>query len=132
MASALSALKNATITFNIAGTGTVTDPVTGNVSAKTTTTTVEFYLVVTQTNSESFPGVQVTDTLYEGYAVDPKVLPSTVGVGTEGTLDFAGTTGIECEVLEARMPYGTTGLLGKTLQNVLGDRVRITARTQTS
>jgi hypothetical protein len=32
-----------------------------------------------------------------------------------------------CEVLQERFPYGNTGLLGTTLQTILGDRIRLAA-----
>lgn len=130
MASALTALANATATLQVAAAGVVTDAATGNVSAAQQPVALSLFLKAEQVAYRQFPGVEVTDTLYEGYVVDPQVLPAGVVVGTRGTLAFAGQPAIDCEVLEARLPYGATGVIGAALQGALGDRVRLVARGQ--
>jgi hypothetical protein len=130
MASALSALANATATFQVAGTGVITDPATGNVSAATSTVTVSLFLKADKVSATVLPGVDVVDTLYEGYAVDPVAFDGGIVVGTEGTLTFGTAEPVECEVLALRLPYGDTGLLGGTLNAVLGERVQLIARGQ--
>lgn len=130
MASALAALANATAVLTVAQAGVTTDANTGNVSALTTTTTLSLFLKAEKLDYTPYPGVDVTDTIYEGYAISPQLLPATVLTGTQGLLTFAGEPPVECEVLELRSPYGATGLLGDTLRSVLGDRIRLVARGQ--
>lgn len=130
MASALASLKNATVTFYVATSGVVTDPDTGNVTAAVTTVNVDCYLKAQTVDYTPFPGVDTTEVIYEGYAVSPQSLPPEVLVGTPGSLAFGTEASVDCEVLELRLPYGTTGLLGATLANALGERVRLVARGQ--
>lgn len=130
MASALAALANATATISVAGTGVVTDPDTGNVMPAPSSTTLSLFLRAENVSYNAYPGIDVTDTVYEGYAVSPQVIPAGVVLGAEGTLAFAGEAAVSCEVLELRMPYGATGLLGETLRSALGDRIRLVARGQ--
>lgn len=130
MASALSALANATATFVVPTTGVMTDPDTGNVRAATASITVSLFLKAEKISSTPLPGVDVVDTLYEGYAVDPVAFDSRIVVGTEGTIAFAGDTAEECEVMGLRLPYGKTGLLGQTLGAVMGERIQLLARGQ--
>lgn len=130
MASALAALANATATLRVAGTGVITDPETGNVMPAPGSTTLSLFLRAENVSYSAYPGVDVTDTIYEGYAVDPQAVPASVLVGSEGTLTFAGEQAVSCEVLELRMPYGASGLIGETLRTALGDRIRLVARGQ--
>lgn len=130
MASALAALKNATVTFFVATSGVVTDPDTGNVSAAVTSVSVDCYLKAQTVDYTPFPGVDTTEVVYEGYAVSPQSLPPEVLVGTRGSLVFGQEAAVDCEVLELRLPYGTTGLLGETLSKALGERLRLVARGQ--
>lgn len=128
MASALNALANASVTLKVPATGVTTDPATGNVVAATTNITISLFLKAERVDSSPLPGVDVVETLYEGYALDPVAIDSRVVVGTEGILTFAGGDPIECEVLSLRLPYGKTGLLGQTLGAVLGERLQLMAR----
>jgi hypothetical protein len=130
MASALSALANASATFTVPATGVVTDPETGNVTAATNTVTVSLFLKAEKISTTALPGIDVVDTLYEGYAVDPVAFDNGVVVGTEGVLTFGTADPIECEVTALRLPYGDTGLLGVTLNAALGERVQLLARGQ--
>lgn len=130
MASALASLKNATVTFQVATSGVVTDPDTGNVRASITTVSVDCYLKAQTVDYTAFPGVDTTDIIYEGYALSPQALPAGVVVGTLGSLAFSQEEAVECEVLELRLPYGTTGLVGATLSSALGQRLRLVARGQ--
>jgi hypothetical protein len=130
MASALSALANASVTLQVPGVGVTTDPTTGNVAAVTSTTTISLFLRAEKLAYTPYPGVDVVDTVYEGYAVDPQVVPAGVVIGTAGVLTFAGEGAVDCEVLELWMAYGSTGIIGATLQTALGDRIRLVARGQ--
>lgn len=130
MASALSDLANATATFEVAGTGVVTDPDTGNVSPAEATVTVELFLRAETIEITRYPGVDQLDTLYEGYAVVPMTFDSRVQVGSQGTLTFAGEAPVRCEVKALRLPYGNTGLLGATLAAVLGEKIQLISRGQ--
>lgn len=123
MASALTALANASATLNVPTTGTTTDPITGNVRANVETVTVSLYLRVGTIDPSDLPGLNVEGDILEGYALT--ALDARVQPGTQGTITFAGSSAQRCEILEARTPFGTAGLLGSTLQTVLGDRVRM-------
>lgn len=133
MASALTALANASVTFLVPGTGVTTDPDTGNVIPAPATVTASFFLrldsVDTVSSRLGYPGVDQTECLYVGYAMD--ALDSRIALGTTGTLTFAGETPVPCEVVSIRAPYGKTGLLGSTLATVLGEQVRLLSRAQT-
>ena len=125
MTSALAALANATATFTVPTVGTMTDPTTGNVVPASETVTVSLYLRQAGTSNAGFPGVDTDVEAYEGYAVNPQALDARVKPGITGTLNFAGQGAIECEVINGRFPYGSTGLIGGTLQQVLGDKIRL-------
>lgn len=126
MASALVALKNATVVFTVPGTGTTVDPETGNVTANTVTLSYELFLRKSGGNSErNQPGVDVITTSYEGYCISPQALDSRIRQGTTARLTFSSDPEEDCTVDDLRFSYGTTGLLGNTLQQVLGDKVRL-------
>jgi len=128
MATALSALKNASATFKVAGTGVLTDPFTGNVTPAEETVQVELFLKGTQQAGVAFPGVEVSETLFEGYALD--ALDTRIVEGTTGTLTFAGEEALPVEVTALRLPYGKTGLIGATLNAALGERIELRSREQ--
>jgi hypothetical protein len=128
MASALSALSNATVTFSVAGTGVVTDPTTGNVTPATSSITVSMFLKAERVRGATFPGVEVYETVFDGYALE--ALDEGITVGTNGVVTFAGQDPIECEVTALRLPYGKTGLLGSTLNAALGERIQLLSREQ--
>lgn len=130
MASALNALANATVTLKVPTSGVFTDPDTGNVVAATANVTLSLFLKAERVDSSPLPGVDVTETLYEGYAVSPTAIDTRVVVGTEGTLSFGGQDPVDCEVVSLRLPYGNTGLLGSTLSSVLGEKIQLLARGQ--
>ena len=125
MASALQALANAVAVFNLPTVGTTTDLDTGNVVPVTEGVTVSLYLRQGSRNGSGFPGVDTDSITFEGYAVSPQALDARIRPGVVGTLAFAGQAAIRCEVLQERFPYGSTGLIGGTLQTVLGDRIRL-------
>jgi hypothetical protein len=127
--SALQGLENAELALVVPASGTAVDPATGNVEANTETIQLKAYLKGESVAEATYPGVNVYSTLYEGY-VTSGPLDERVGVGTAGTLDFAGAGPVECEVVEARLPYGRTGLLGEVLTGALGAKVRLVSRTQ--
>lgn len=130
MTSALAALANATATFAVPTVGTFTDPTTGNIIPATESITVSLYLRQGGTNGSDFPGVDTEVETYEGYAVSPQALDARIKPGVTGTLNFAGQGAVTCEVLNTRFPYGSTGLLGTTVQQVLGDKIRLARYVQ--
>lgn len=125
MASALAALANATAVFSVATVGTFVDATTGNVLPITETVEVSLYLRQGSLSPNDLPGVDVDADVFEGYAITPQALDARIRRGVTGTLAWAGDAAQPCEVGEARDPFGTAGLLGSTLQQVLGDRVRL-------
>ena len=129
MASALVGLENATVTFTVPAAGTTVDAETGNVVANTTTVQVGAFLKGESVAETTYPGVNVITTLFEGY-VTSGTLGSGVQVGTVGELEFAGQAATDCEVLEVRLPYGETGLIGSVLTDALGIKIRLASRTQ--
>lgn len=125
MASALSALANATATLTLPTTGTVTDPVTGNIRAATETVTISLYLRQGAMSPTDLPGINIEGEAFDGYAINPSALDARVQTGTTGTLAFAGQAAMACEVVECRTPFGSSGLIGSNLQAVLGDHIRL-------
>ena len=130
MTSALAALANATAIFTVPTVGTVTDPATGNVVPATETVTVNLYLRQGTTRPSEFPGVDTEVETYEGYAVNPQALDARIKPGVVGTLNFAGQGAIDCEVINGRYPYGSTGLIGSTVHQVIGDKIRLARYVQ--
>ena len=130
MTSALAALANATAAFTVPTVGTFTDPTTGNIVPATETLTVSLYLRQGNTNGSGLPGVDADVETFEGYAISPQALDARIKPGITGTLSFAGQGSVSCEVLNSRFPYGSTGLLGSTLQQVLGDKIRLARYVQ--
>lgn len=126
MTSALSALANATAVFTLPTVGTVEDPDTGNVLPAEETATVTLYLRQGSPQAANLQGVDADLIIMEGYAVEPQALDARVRPGTRGTVTMGGREMV-CEVLQERFPYGNTGLLGSTLQTILGDRIRLAA-----
>ena len=133
VASALQSLANSTVTFSVPTAGVVTDPETGNVVPVTEDLAYTLFLrkVATEQTVE-YPGVDVRRAVFEGYCIEPQALDRRVIGGTLGQLSFAGDPAAECEVEDARFNYGTTGLLGETLQLVLGDKVRLVVTWQSN
>ena len=126
MTSALSALANATAVFTLPTVGVTTDPDTGNVLPAEETATVTLYLRQGSPQSAGLEGVDAETIVMEGYAVEPQALDARIRPGTRGTVTMSGREMV-CEVLQERFPYGSTGLLGSTLQTILGDRIRLAA-----
>ena len=131
MASALASLVNSTVVFTVPAAGVSVDPATGNVLPNTEELTYSLFLrkVFTEQTTE-YPGVDTRSAVYEGYCIDPQILDSRVVGGTPATLAFAGAAAVACEVEDCRFRYGSTGLLGSTLENVLGTKVRLLSTWQ--
>lgn len=129
MASALAALANATCVFTVPISGVNTDPVTGNVSAKTTTVSYSLFVKVEEPEVRSWPGVNLSEVRYRGY-VTSGALDSRVKAGTRASLTFAGEAAVACVVEMVRGPYGGTGLLGATLGDALGAALVLRAEGQ--
>lgn len=130
MASALAALANATVTFTVATSGTTTDATTGNVLPNTTTIEVSAYLKADTQEVRRYPGVDIVETLFSGWAVDPTALDSRINEGTAASVVFAGEAALSCEVLAARRPFGSSGLIGATLAAALGDTLLLRSTEQ--
>ena len=130
MTSALTALANATAVFTLPTVGTITDATTGNVVPATESVTVTLYLRQGSTNGSNLPGVDADVEVFEGYAVSPQALDVRIKPGITGTINFASQGSVPCEVINTRFPYGSTGLVGSTIQQVLGDRIRLARYVQ--
>lgn len=130
MTSALAGLANATAVFTLPTVGTYTDPTTGNITPATETLTVTLYLRQGSTNGSDLPGVDADVEVFDGYAVSPQALDARIKPGITGTLNFASQGAVPCKVLNSRFPYGSTGTIGATLQQVLGDKIRIARYVQ--
>jgi hypothetical protein len=128
MATALSSIANASVTFEVADSGTYVDPDTGNVIAVSETVTVPCYLKAEKVDVIRYPGVDVVDQVYEGYATEP--LDTRIVPGTPGVLSFAGEPEARCEVFSLRLPYGGTGTIGGTLVAALGEKIQLVSRGQ--
>lgn len=126
--SALFALINATITFQVAGAGVTTDPDTGNVLPTVDEVQYKAFLKAVNVDPAVYPGVDATGVVYEGYVVDPQALDARVGVGSRGALKFGSAAEVGCEVLRARIGYGDEGVLGGRLTEALGTKVTLLAQ----
>lgn len=124
MASALTSLINATATFALPTAGTTVDAY-GNVIPLTEDVTVSLFLRQSPTTEQTFPGVDISQDTFDGYAVSPQALDARIKPGVQGTVTFSGGTATNCEVMASRYPYGTIGLIGSTVQSVLGDKIRL-------
>ena len=132
MASALTTLKNAVVTFQVPTAAVKEDPETGNIVPVNETITVELFLrrgsasdARFRTGDREMPGIDIEGELYSGYCITPTTLDNRIRPGTSGMLDFAGDPIKEILVIDARYQYGSTGLLGKTLMDVLGHQIRL-------
>ena len=125
MASALSTLKNAVVAFEVPTDQVMEDPETGNIVPVNETITVELFLRRGLVNDREMPGIDIEGDQFSGYCVSPTTLDNRVRPGTTGMLDFAGEPRKEITVQDARFMYGSTGLLGKTLMDVLGHHIRL-------
>lgn len=128
MATALSSIANASVSFEVAGQGVTVDPETGNVAVVDEVVTTPLYLKAEKVDVVRYPGVDVVDRVYEGYAVEP--LDTRVVPGTVGTLTFAGEAPVRCEVFSLRLPYGSTGTIGAALTGALGEKIQLVSRGQ--
>ena len=77
--------------------------------------------------ARELPGIDQEVAAYEGYCVTPTQLDTRIRAGTKALLTFAGEPPHECTVQDCRFVHGSTGLLGETLMNVLGHKVRLIA-----
>ena len=135
MASALTTLKNAVVTFQVPTSAVKEDPETGNIVPVTETISIELFLrrgfgqtrVEEAGHDRQMPGIDIEGDQFIGYCVSPTQLDDRVRAGITGMLDFAGEPRKEITVQDARFMYGSTGLLGKTLMDVLGHQIRLEA-----
>jgi hypothetical protein len=115
--------RNAVGKFTVPGTVTIQDS-KGNYRAVPEELDYAFYLVEELDNEEkNYPGVdRVSDKLI-GYVVFPSKLDPRIKAGTKGTLTFGTQRETKFTVIDVKFNYGSTGLIGGTLQKVLGDSV---------
>lgn len=119
-------LKNAEATFTIAGSGTETDPVTGNVRPAAATVSYSLYLREANRAGETArPGTNNYTALWDGYVVNPSSLDSRIRPGTPGTLKVGDAPARSCVVRDAKYAYGSIGIPGSVLSKVLGDSILI-------
>ena len=131
VASALASLVNSTVVFTVPAAGVSVDPTTGNVLPNTEDLTYTVFLRKLFTEQTTgYPGVDTRSAVYEGYCIEPNVLDARVRGGTPASLAFAGDAPVAWEVEDARFRYGSTGLLGSVLQDVLGTKIRLLATWQ--
>ena len=123
MTSALAAVANAVVSFDVATAGTIVDPLTGNVLPRSETVVVSCYLRQGSPAVTDLAGINVSGDTFTGYAILPQALDARVIPGTRGSIVFSGQDAAPCVVQEARGPYGSTGLIGSTIQSVLGDKL---------
>lgn len=138
MVSALVSLENSVVVFNVATSEVKEDPETGNIVPVTEQLTYRLFLRRGSSSSpgrmqgskmevRELPGTDEEQAAYEGYCISPTTLDNRIRTGTTATLSFAGEPTHECIVEDARFTYGSTGLLGQTLRDVLGHKVRLIA-----
>ena len=136
MVSALSALENSVAVFEVPTAAVQEDPETGNIVPVNETLSYRLYLrrgastspgAMSGSNSyaRELPGIDQEVAAYEGYCISPTQLDTRIRAGTKALLTFAGEPPHECTVQDCRFVYGSTGLLGDTLMNVLGHKVRL-------
>ena len=138
MVSALLSLENSVAVFEVPTAAVQEDPETGNVIPVNETLSYRLYLrrgastspgAMSGSNSyaRELPGIDQEVAAYEGYCISPTQLDTRIRAGTKAVLTFAGEPPHECTVQDCRFVYGSTGLLGETLMNVLGHKVRLIA-----
>ena len=138
MVSALASLENSVVVFNVATDAVTEDPATGNVIPVTEQLTYRLFLRRGSSSSpgrmqgskmdvRELPGVDEEQAAYEGYCISPTALDNRIRTGTTAIVSFAGEPTHECIVEDCRFVYGSTGLLGQTLRDVLGHKVRLVA-----
>jgi hypothetical protein len=132
MASALLSLQNAVVVFDVPTVGTIVDQRTGNILPRTERVTISLYLRQGSLTEADVPGVGNAADVFDGYAISPQALDPRIVPGVRGLLSFSADGPMLCELVKGREPYGTTGLIGSTLQQVIGDRVRIVRYRQTT
>ena len=132
MASALLSLQNAVVVFDVPTVGTIVDQRTGNILPRTERVTISLYLRQGSLTEADVPGVGAATDVFDGYAISPQALDARIVPGVRGTLAFSAQDPLPCELVKAREAYGTTGLIGSTLQQVIGDRIRVVRYRQTT
>lgn len=136
MVSALVSLENTVCVFNVATDAVAEDPETGNIEPVTEEITYRLFLRRGSSSSpgrmsgskldiRELPGVDEEQAAYEGYCISPTALDNRIRAGTTAIVTFAGEPPHECIVQDARFVYGSTGLLGQTLRDVLGHKIRL-------
>jgi hypothetical protein len=115
--------RNAVGRFIVPGTTVTQDP-RGNYKVVTEYLDYNFYLVEELDNEENkYPGIdRISDKLI-GYVVFPSKLDPRIKTGTKGFLSFGTQREVKFTVIDTKFNYGSTGLIGGTLQQVLGDSI---------
>ena len=136
MVSALVSLENSVVVFNVATDAVAEDPETGNIAPVTEQLTYRLFLRRGSSSSpgrmqgskldvRELPGIDEEQAAYEGYCISPTRLDNRIRAGTTAVVTFSGEPPHECIVEDCRFTYGSTGLLGQTLRDVLGHKVRL-------
>ena len=136
MVCALLSLENSVAVFEVPTADVQEDPETGNIVPVNETLSYRLYLrrgastspgAMSGSNSyaRELPGIVLDVAAYDGICITPTQLDTRIRAGTKATLTFAGEPPHECTVQDCRFVYGSTGLLGETLMNVLGHKVRL-------
>lgn len=120
----LYAIRNATIVFAVSGNSVSIDPLTGNAVAGTENLSYEVYLDEDTLETKTLPGANYSVLEYGGNLVNPKIADSRLREGIAGTLTKDGRQK-KCVVKQIGAPFGTTGLIGKTLCNSIGTPIII-------
>lgn len=124
VASPFSLVTNATATFTLPTTGTITDGL-GNVRPATITAEVDLFLrAQPEQQPVDMPGIEATTTILTGYAVDPMALDNKITRGTDCTLTWQGqqwTASVE----GVNETYGVEGFIAETLTAKRGDDIRL-------
>ena len=125
--SALLSLVNSDVVFEVPTNEVVIDDETGNVLPAVEPISYRLYLRRGSNNIRELPGIDTERATYEGYCIQPTALDKRIQAGTKAKLDFAGSPTVECLVADCRYPFGSSGLLGETLTDVLGHKIRLVA-----
>jgi hypothetical protein len=115
--------RNAVGKFIVPGVITIQDS-KGNYRVLPEELDYTFYLVEELDNQEkNYPGVdRISDRLI-GYVVFPSRLDPRVKTGTKGFLSFGTQRELKFSVIDTKFNHGSTGLIGGTLQKILGDSI---------
>jgi len=124
MASPFELLKNASLTFEIAGQGTTEDDL-GNVVAVTGDRLVTAYLKRASAGKQKvvtrFAGIEESAVWFEGYCVSPQRLPDAIVEHAWARAEIGGVEGYFCLGM-VNPPYGRGGI-GTLIESSAGTKI---------